>query len=197
MKEFIKKNLIWIIIIGVIIIGLGISTIVLGVKYNNLKNKKNETETNDSNESITNTDTDVEYNYDFYITLGTMPTLYATLNAYQNQNPNTYMWFFRGNTISKQYSADFIHYFSTQSSTNANSEINYLEIRKKVKEILIKNPASKFTLYCDDLRTQFILDIFVAAGVEFEDLKVVLLSDGTGTYSNYAAITEDGYVAQK
>ena len=213
MKEFIKKNLIWIIIIGVIIIGLGISTIVLGVKYNNLKNKEKESndsndsnvsnetndsnDSNDSNESITNTDTDVEYNYDFYITLGTMPTLYATLNAYQNQNPNTYMWFFRGNTISKQYSADFIHYFSTQSSTNANSKINYLEIRKKVKEILIKNPASKFTLYCDDLRTQFILDIFVAAGVEFEDLKVVLLSDGTGTYSNYAAITEDGYVAQK
>ena len=228
MKEFIKKNLIWIIIIGVIIIGLGISTIVLGVKYNNLKNKEEETETsedyiisndsnnsnvsnesndsndsnnsdvsNESNDSNDNTDTDVEYNYDFYITLGTMPTLYATLNAYQNQNPNTYMWFFRGNTISKQYSADFIHYFSTQSSTNANSVINYLEIRKKVKEILIKNPASKFTLYCDDLRTQFILDIFVAAGVEFEDLKVVLLSDGTGTYSNYAAITEDGYVAQK
>jgi hypothetical protein len=89
-----------------------------------------------------------------------MPTLYATLNAYQNQNPNTYMWFFRGNTISKQYSADFIHYFSTQSSTNANSKINYLEIRKKVKEILIKNPASKFTLYCDDLRTQFIFRYF-------------------------------------
>ena len=47
------------------------------------------------------------------------------------------------------------------------------------------------------MRTQFILEIFVAAGVEFEDLKVVLLSDGTGTYSNYVAITEDGYVAQK
>ena len=31
--------------------------------------------------------------YDFYVTLGTMPTLYATLNAYDNKNPNTYMWF--------------------------------------------------------------------------------------------------------
>ena len=198
MKEFIKKNLIWIIIIGVLIIGLGISIIVLGVKYNDLKNKEKESEVKeDSNDSITNTDADEDHNYDFYITLGTMPTLYATLNAYLNKNPNTYMWFFRGNTISKEYSADFIHYFSTQSSTNANSEINYLEIRKKVKEILIKNPTSKFTLYCDDLRTQFILDIFVAAGVEFEDLKVVLLSDGTGTYNNYAKIKEDDYVAQK
>ena len=175
-----------------ITIGLGISTIVLGVKYNDLKGEEKETKKNE--DSNTNT---IEHNYDFYITLGTMPTLYATLNAYQNQNPNTYMWFYRGNTISKEYSADFIHYFSTQSSTNANSEINYLEIRQKVKEILINNPTSKFTLYCDDLRTQFILEIFVAAGVEFEDLKVVLLSDGTGTYSNYVAITEDGYVAQK
>ena len=34
-----------------------------------------------------------EHTYDFYITLGTMPTLYATLNAYARQNPNTYMWF--------------------------------------------------------------------------------------------------------
>ena len=46
-------------------------------------------------------------------------------------------------------------------------------------------------------KIQFILDIFVAAGVEFEDLKVVLLSDGTGTYSNYAVIEELGYVEQK
>ena len=61
--------------------------------------------------------------YDFYVTLGTMPTLYATLNAYENKNPNTYMWFYRGNTISKEYSAPFIQYFSTQSETNANSTI--------------------------------------------------------------------------
>ena len=90
MKEFIKKNLIWIIIIGVITIGLGISTIVLGVKYNDLKGEEKETKTNE--DSNTNT---IEHNYDFYITLGTMPTLYATLNAYQNQNPNTYMRFYR------------------------------------------------------------------------------------------------------
>ena len=77
--------------------------------------------------------------YDFYLTLGTMPTLYATINAYNNKNPNTYMWFSRGNTISKEYSADFIHYFSTQSNTNAESGFDFFEIREKVREIIQKN----------------------------------------------------------
>ena len=76
-----------------------------------------------------------EHTYDFYVTLGTMPTLYATLNAYARQNPNTYMWFLRGNTISREYSADFIHYFDTQSETNANSTVDWSVIRNKVKEI--------------------------------------------------------------
>lgn len=123
--------------------------------------------------------------YDFYITLGTMPTLYATLNAYTVQNPNTYMWFYRGNTISKEYSAPFIHYFSTQSETNANSTIDYMEIRNTVRKIKESHPNAKFRLWCDDLRVRFIPDIFVAAGVNFEDMKVTLLSDGTATYSYY------------
>ncbi len=126
-----------------------------------------------------------EHTYDFYLTLGTMPTLYATLNAYARQNPNTYMWFLRGNTISKEYSADFIHYFSTQSTDNNKSTVNWAEVRDKVKEIKAADPEAKFHLYCDDLRVAFIPHIFVYAGVEFEDLRVTLLSDGTGTYQLY------------
>ena len=134
-----------------------------------------------------------EHTYDFYITLGTMPTLYATLNAYARQNPNTYMWFLRGNTISKEYSADFIHYFDTQSETNANSEINWALIRDKVKEIKAADPEAKFHLWCDDLRVSFIPHIFVYAGVDFEELRVTFLSDGTGTYNNFAAMTDSYY----
>ena len=134
-----------------------------------------------------------EHTYDFYITLGTMPTLYATLNAYARKNPNTYMWFLRGNTISRQYSADFIHYFDTQSETNANSTVDWAVIRNKVKEIKAADPEARFHLYCDDLRVSFIPHIFVWAGVEFEDLRVTLLSDGTGTYNNYSYQTDNYY----
>ncbi len=133
-----------------------------------------------------------EHTYDFYITLGTMPTLYATLTAYERQNPNTYMWFLRGNTISREYSADFIQYFETQSETNANSTVDWALIRNKVKEIKENDPEARFHLFCDDLRVSFIPHIFVWAGVEFEDLRVTLLSDGTGTYNNYSYQT-DGY----
>ncbi|MBR5124371.1 MAG: hypothetical protein IKU90_04495, partial [Clostridia bacterium] len=140
-----------------------------------------------------------EHTYDFYITLGTMPTLYATLTAYERQNPNTYMWFLRGNTISREYSASFINYFDTQSTTNANSTVDWALIRNKVKEIKENDPEARFHLYCDDLRVSFIPHIFVWAGVEFEDLRVTLLSDGTGTYNNYSYQTDtyyNGYAAR-
>ncbi len=137
------------------------------------------------------------HTYDFYITLGTMPTLYATLSAYARQNPNTYMWFLRGNTISKEHSADFIHYFDTQSATNDSSVIDFGIIREKVKEIKAADPEAKFHLWCDDLRVSLIPHIFVYAGVDFEDLRVTLLSDGTGTYNNFSAQTSSGLAAMK
>ena len=137
-----------------------------------------------------------EKHYDFYITLGTLPTLYATLNAYTEQNPNTYMWFYRGNTISYMYSAPYINYFPTQSVTNAYSAIDYAQIRDKVEEILAKEPNATFHLYCDDLRVRFISDIFVYAGVDFEDLQVTLLSDGTGTYSIFDGLDNAKWASQ-
>lgn len=191
MKDKIKLMFSSIVALSVMVITLLVSTIVLAVSNKSLR---------DSQSDMADAQAEV---YDFYLTLGTMPTLYATINAYNNKNPNTYMWFSRGNTISKEYSADFIHYFSTQSNTNAESEFDFFEIREKVREIIQKNPAAKFHLYCDDLRVRFIPDIFVAAGVEFEAIEVTLLSDGTGTYSMFGEIGEgdsesyDEFASQK
>ncbi len=131
--------------------------------------------------------------YDFYITLGTMPTLYATLNAYARQNPNTYMWFSRGNTISRDFTAKFINYFEIQSIDNSNSAVCWSVIRDRIRHIKEADPTAKFNLYCDDLRVNFIPQLFEYAGIKFEDLKVYLLSDGTGTYANYAKITDEAY----
>ena len=112
-----KWKLLVIILLSVLTLSFMASTIVVCCQNNKLsteleteKNKNNELSTELEAEKNKQTDT-----YDFYLTLGTMPTLYATLNAYTNKNPNTYMWFLRGNTISKQYSADYIHYFNSQS----------------------------------------------------------------------------------
>ncbi len=181
MKKLSKISLILSIVLAVLTIALLSTTIVFSTKYTNTKDKLKKQR-----------DAQTEV-YDFYITLGTMPTLYATLNAYDNKNPNTYMWFYRGNTISYEHSADFIHYFPTQSTTNDKSTIDVKLIKQKVRDILDENPAAKFRLFCDDLRVRYILDIFVGNGIEFEDLSVTLLSDGTGTYSLYSGLTEDEY----
>lgn len=191
--SFIKKY--WKIIVTAILAVLSASLLVSTIVLAN-KNAKRAQVIKEQKEIIDHESQKGNEVYDFYLTMGTMPTLYATLNAYQNKNPNTYMWFYRGNTISKQYSADYIHYFNSQSTTNKNSSTDYKEIRNKVRDIFSKNPSAKFNLYCDDLRVRYVLDIFVAAGVDFEDLNVVLLSDGTGTYSNYANITEEDYSLQ-
>lgn len=151
-------------------------------------------ETTDGETNTPAVDVIDEHTYDFYVTLGTMPTLYATLSAYNRQNPNTYMWFLRGNTISYDYSADFIHYFETQSKTNATSETDFSLIRNKVKEILANDKDAKFNFYCDDLRVSLIAHIFIYAGVDFKNMHVTLLSDGTATYNNYSYQT-DGYYA--
>lgn len=180
MKKF-KIMLMTTIVLATMVVGLSVSTIVLAIQNSALMKK-------DQTEPVT---------CDFYLTMGTMPTLYATLNAYANQNPNTYMWFTRGNTISKEYSADYIHYFDTlQATDNSDSQVDFLLIREKVRDILALNPNVKFRLWCDDLRVQFIPDIFVAAGVDFADLEVTLLSDGTGTYNVFSNITEPKYTGQ-
>ena len=119
-----KKNFLFKFMFGalsVFSVALLCSTIVLAVLFANLKDDNNNL--NNRVEVLENASTEV---YDFYMTYGTMPTLYATLSAYQNKNPNTYMWFYRGNTISYDYSADFIHYFNSQSKTNASSTIYYI-----------------------------------------------------------------------
>lgn len=175
-KEVNKSKLIWIIsiaVIAIVALAFMVSTIVLAVG-NNKPKKQNQ--------------------YDFYITEGTLPTLYSTLQAYASENPNTYMWFQRGNTISYEYSAPFIHYLDGQSKNNSNSTYNILAWRKTVRTILLEDPTAKFRLFCDDIRARFILDIFIAAGVDFEALDVVLISDGTLTYQLYYNLREENYV---
>ncbi len=133
--------------------------------------------------------------YDFYITSSTLPTLYATLSAYKQQNPNTYMWFRRGNTISYSQTASYIHYLSGQSQNNSDSNYDYQGMRKTVRDILTQNASAKFHLYCDDQRSRIIFDVFIAAGVNFDALEVTLLSDGTASYEEFSKMTEARYSA--
>lgn len=217
-----KTTLVSIVTLICLVVSLAIGVIVLGVNNGNLLKNNNELleqnnnfqEANknllEQNEKLQNELADAKEDYDnlsnryenitangevfdFYINMGTMPTLYGTLNAYKNKNPNTYMWFMRGNTISKEYSADFIHYFETQSSTNAESTYDAHIIRNKVKEIYTKNPNAKFNVYVDDMRMHVILDMFVSVGIDFDALNITIFSDGTYSYSSYHSLTAEKF----
>lgn len=138
--------------------------------------------------------------YPFFIHSATMPALYGTMFAYLYNHPNTYLWFERGNTISVPYTEEHmpnIKFFSSQSRTTALSSYGYLEMRNTVRSIIANDPLAHFGFVGNDLTCSLILDVMVAGGVDFEDLEVVLISDGTGTYSYYAAITDEVYAQQK
>ncbi len=142
-----------------------------------------------------------DHDYVFFVLTGTMPVLYGSLIAYTANAENTYFWFERGNTFSVQYTKDNFPNFEFlpgQTLDNRVSKYEYLAMREKVREIIAADSEAKFHLYINDLTVSLILDIMVQSGVNFADLNVTLLSDGTGTYSFYKdRLDNDIYSAQK
>ena len=142
-----------------------------------------------------------ENDYVFYVLTASLPVLYGSLIAFNTNAPNTYFWFERGNTFSVQYTMENFPNFTFlegQTLDNRVSGYKYLAMRQTVRNIIRTNPNAKFHLYINDTTVSLILDIMVQAGVNFSDLNVIFLSDGTFTYGCYKDnLPEEVYSAQK
>lgn len=120
-------------------------------------------------------------NVNLYIVFGTIPSLYAQINTFLDKT-TSYVWvrqtgFFQPEAKSENvvqyqklgaYDMDFI-------------TSDYYDIVKTIKEILHQNKNTKFTVYIDDVRVQFILKPLIEAGIYTEIDKYVLLSEGSLT----------------
>jgi hypothetical protein len=124
--------------------------------------------------------------YDIYVTLGTLPTLYAGLNTFTTDN-KSYMWYARTGTLDPTYLPKNVELYYP---TFGIDEVIYKFI-DKVKELYESNPNAKFNLYTDDLRVQFMLQMFTANKVPESSYKVHLLSDGTATYVHFRELFKD------
>lgn len=124
----------------------------------------------------------------FYVTFGTMPTLYAGLHALSHSKPSFFAYG-RQNTFDPEMFPPHI----TLSIANGPDEVQGIMrdyMKKKIRDIRDREPNAIFGLYVDDLRAKLGYDWFVDQGIDSSRVKVTLLSDGTGTYDIFSKVTD-------
>lgn len=124
----------------------------------------------------------------FYVTFGTMPTLYAGLHALSHSKPSFFAYG-RQNTFDPEMFPPHI----TLSIANGPDEVQGIMrdyMKKKIRDIRDREPNAIFGLYVDDLRARLGYDWFVDQGIDSSRVKVTLLSDGTATYDIFSKVTD-------
>ncbi|MBR8721390.1 hypothetical protein IX307_002613 [Bacteroides pyogenes] len=119
--------------------------------------------------------------YFFYVTFGTMPTLYAGLHMLSH-NKTSFFSYERTGTFNPEKVPSHITVINgDKSSQNVMRD----EIKKKILEINAEDPNAIFGFQVDDLRARLGYDWFVKQGIDSSRVKVTMLSDGTATYENF------------
>lgn len=133
--------------------------------------------------------------YYFYVTFGTMPTLYAGIHLLSHDKPS-YVFYSRSRTFDPAEFPGRAEVTTaadrTADATQAEMEAMAREMKRRILEINSADPTAVFGLYVDDLRCRIGYDWFVAQGIDSARVKVSMLSDGTGTYNNFYNYFGDG-----
>lgn len=138
--------------------------------------------------------------YYFYITFGTMPTLYAGLDLLSRDKPS-YVFYERSQTFDPEKFPSRAR-VTTAADRSANATAAEMaamarEMKRRILEINNADPTAVFGLYVDDLRCRLGYDWFVAQGIDSARVKVSMLSDGTGTYNNFYNYFGDAAAAEQ
>ncbi|MEF2968146.1 S-layer homology domain-containing protein [Paenibacillus sp. M1] len=117
-----------------------------------------------------------------YITLGTLPTLYAGLNTFLNES-ESYMWYSRKDTFNKEYLPNWVEMVSFEEGYG---DVMLENFNNLINRIYALDDSTIFNLYTDDLRVHLIIQLFANNNIPIENYQVHLLSDGTATYSYFS-----------
>lgn len=139
-------------------------------------------------QNSTNSNFDSPTHY-FYVTFGTIPTLYAGLQALSHDKPSFFAYE-RQNTFDPEMFPSHITLSVANGRPNEVQEVMRDYMKKKIVEVRDREPNAIFGLYVDDLRCRIGYDWFVGQGIDSSRVKVTLLSDGTGTYNNFNKIDD-------
>ena len=126
--------------------------------------------------------------YYFYISVGTMPTLYSGLHLLSHDKPS-YVSYERASTFDAAEFPDraFVYPVADPTGHATNEELRAMSeaMKRRILEINAEDPTAVFGLWVDDLRCRLGYDWFVAQGIDSARVKVTMLSDGTATYNNF------------
>lgn len=143
-------------------------------------------------QSAANTDFDSP-DYYFYVTFGTMPTLYAGLHMLSHNKPSFFAYQ-RIKTFDPQKMPPHITVINGEQSQQ---ETMRDEMKKKILEINAQHPNAVFGFQVDDLRARLGYDWFVKQGIDSSRVKVTMLSDGTATYVDFHKGFGDANLGEK
>ncbi len=134
--------------------------------------------------------TDFDADYNFYVTLGTMPSLYAGLHVLSHDKPS-YMFYGRPATFNADKLPDHVELFKFQLADGATDadDATLMEMcewmKDKIHTINKDCPDATFAIYMDDFRARIAYYWFASSGIDYHRVKVTMLSDGTGTYNEF------------
>ena len=108
--------------------------------------------------------------YYFYISVGTMPTLYSGLHLLSHDKPS-YVSYERASTFDAAEFPDraFVYPVSDPTGHATNEELRAMSeaMKRRILEINAEDPTAVFGLWVDDLRCRLGYDWFVAQGIDF------------------------------
>ena len=138
--------------------------------------------------------------YYFYISVGTMPTLYSGLHLLSHDKPS-YVSYERASTFDAAEFPDraFVYPVADPTGYATNEELRAMSeaMKRRILEINAEDPTAVFGLWVDDLRCRLGYDWFVAQGIDSARVKVTMLSDGTATYNNFHNYFGDAATAEQ
>ena len=138
--------------------------------------------------------------YYFYISVGTMPTLYSGLHLLSHDKPS-YVSYERASTFDAAEFPDraFVYPVADPTGHATNEELRAMSeaMKRRILEINAEDPTAVFGLWVDDLRCRLGYDWFVAQGIDSARVKVTMLSNGTATYNNFHNYFGDAATAEQ
>lgn len=128
--------------------------------------------------------------YNFAPITATMPVTLFTLNLdeiTENGTIPTFVWFKRSDAWDWNKLPEGVYKMPVAGNQflNSNEVVMYRETSDYIEELYKLNPDSHFNLYYNDFFADGWVDATIANGIPAENYNVVLLSDGTASFSYF------------
>jgi hypothetical protein len=133
-----------------------------------------------------------------YITFGTLPALFSQINLFIDKN-DSYFWGRSVGDFSFNNAPKNLKYFKILTCTDKEFiETVYKDITSQIIRVLSRDKNSKFVIYTDDSRVQFVLKPLIKAGIFDNKIeRFVIISEGNITEELFRALSSDSIDALK